>query len=336
MRNFIIAVLLLLIMAATGCGSHKEEQRELNICCSMESKVAALLAEDFTERTGIRVNISRLPAGSFNERMEFIRKNNIDCWLGGTVEEYYLASQQNLLQPYLAAEAYKVPAAMRSKEGYWTSLYLEYVAFISNKERLHELGLYAPDTCGELLKPQLQGEIVIPDYIYGGASYGLVTSIWQLQGREQALKYAAALNRQQVTYTDHVSDAVDMVYSGQKTVAVLPLRYALKLEERYNHLFATVVEDANRNLLTGAAVISSSKHQEEARSFLDYLMSDDSMQVLQNNGYRYLWHVKDYPHNNLRKELLGNVQVPVDDLSWTAVEKNEIIRQWLSAGTEEK
>ena len=69
--------------------------------------------------------------------------------------------------------------------------------------------------------------------------------------------------------------------------------------------------------------------------FIDYLMSDDSLQVLSNNGYQYLWHVKDYPHNNLRKELLGNVRVPVDDLSWTAIEKNEIIRQWLSAGAEE-
>lgn len=335
MHRVFIAVILLMSLLLSGCQQQQKQETEITVCSSMESKATAVLADDFTNKTGIKVKIIRLPAGSFNERIEFIRKNNVDCWLGGTVEEYYLASQQNLLQPYLTKEAYKVPAAMRSKEGYWTSLYLEYVAFISNKDRLHELGLYAPDTCTELLKPQLRGEIVIPDYIYGGASYGLLTSIWQLRGRQQALQYAAELNKQHITYTDHISDAVDMVYTGRKTVAVLPLRYALKLEERYNHLFATVVEDANRNLLTGAAVINGSKQQQEACRFIDYLMSDDSLQVLSNNGYQYLWHVKDYPHNNLRKELLGNVRVPVDDLSWTAIEKNEIIRQWLSAGAEE-
>ncbi len=336
MHKVIMMVILLCAMLTAGCQQQQQETpRELNICSSMEGKATKLLVQDFAGRSGIKINIVQLPAGSFNERLEFIKKNNIDCWLGGTVEEYYLASQQHLLQPYQAAEAYKVPAAMRSKEGYWTSLYLEYIAFLSNKDKLHQLGLYAPNTWNELLRPQLHGEIVIPDFVYGGASYGMLTSIWQLRGKKEALRYAAALNKQQITYADHLTEAVDLVYSGQKTVAVMPLRYALKLEERYSHLFATVVEDANRNLLTGAAIINGSKNQQSAQQFLDYLMSDESQQVLLSNGYRYLWHVKDYPHNNLREELLGNVRVPNDDLSWTAIEKNEIIRQWLSAGTEE-
>ena len=44
-----------------------------------------------------------------------------------------------------------------------------------------------------------------------------------------------------------------------------------------------------------------------------------------------MWHVKNYPYNDGRRELIGNVQVPVDDLSWTSTYKNEIIKKWVNA-----
>lgn len=330
MRKVLLIVVLLCSLLTGGC-MEQEQRKELNLCSSLDSNLTDILAESFAEKANVKVNIRYLPAGTFSERMEFIRANQFDCWLGGTAEEYYLASQQNMLQPYLAQEAYKVPAEMRSSKGLWTSLYLEYIAFISNKEKLRYYGLYAPDTWEELLVPQLKNEIVMPDFIYGGVGYSMITSIWQLRGRDKALAYAAQLNEQNIAYTSSIISVADLVYRGEKTIGILPLKFALSLEDKHKHLFATVVENANRNLLTGAAVVRGGKNSAQAKQFIDYLMDDASMQVLVNNGYNYVWHVKDYPHNNMRRELLGNIAVPIDDLSWTAVEKNEIIRQWLSA-----
>lgn len=331
LHSLLLCLLALIVFALAGCGQQEKPKKDLNLCSSLGKNVTELLASDFTKNSGIKVNIKYLPAGTFDERMAFLKANKFDCWLGGTAEEYYLASQQNLLQPYAAKEAYKVPAELRSKQGYWTSLYLGYIAFISNKDKLHGYGLYAPDTWQELLAPQLKDQIAIPALGSGGASYGMLTSIWQLWGREKALQFAAGLNKQAVTYTTGIGDAVELVYSGQKTVAVVPLAYALNLEEYYKHLFATVVEDANRNLITGAALMNGAADGDEAKEFLDYLMSDGSEALLIKNGYQYMWHVKNYPYNDGRRELLGDVQVPVDDLSWTAVEKSAIIKEWLDA-----
>lgn len=335
MIKFIHRLLLMVLAAAllltAGCGQEEKPKKDLNLCSSFGKNITELLVNDFTQKSGIKVNVKYLPAGTFDERMEFLKANKFDCWLGGTAEEYYLASQQNMLQPYVAKEAYKVPAELRSKQGYWTSLYLGYIAFISNKDKLHYYGLYAPDTWQELLNPLLKDQIAIPSLSAGGASYGMLTSIWQLWGEERALEYAAALNEQAVTYTSGIGDAVELVYSGQKTVAVVPLAYALSLEEHYKHLFATVVEDANRNLLTGAAMMNGAADAAEAQNFLDYLMSDGNEALLAKNGYQYMWHVKNYPYNDGRRELIGDVQVPVDDLSWTAVEKSTIIKTWLEA-----
>lgn len=326
-----IALLLLLMMLA-GCGQEQTPQpKQLMLCSSMSKKITELFAENYSKATGVKVKISYLPAGTQKERLDYLRQNKFDVWLGGTSEEYFLADEQKILQPYIVKEAYKVPAELRNRTGQWTSLYLSYIAFLSNKNNLHAYGLYAPESMEELLAPQLKDEIVLADFNLGGASYGMITSLWQLRGKNEALAYAGRFNAQEPEYTSGFGEAVDKVYIGKKTVAVVPLDYALRLERKHSHLFATVVKDANRNMLTCAAIMRNAEHVEEARAFLDYLMSDEGMELLPANGYYYIWHVKKYPYNDGRRELLGNISVPVDDLGWTASSKSEIIRVWLNA-----
>ena len=327
-----ILALFIMLMLIVGCSSEKPKERpQLHICSSMNKAFTELIVDSFAKKTGTKVTISYLPGGTQQQRFEYLRQHKLDIWLGGTSEEYFMADEEHILQPYLAKDSYKVPAELRNRTGEWTSLYLSYIALLSNKHNLQSFGLYAPESWDELLAPELKEEIAMANFSMGGASFGMLTSIWQLRGREAALEYAAKLNAQNPNYTAGFGEAVDKVYIGKKTVAVVPLDYALLLETRHSHLFATVPKDANRNILTGAAIIKGAPHEELAQSFLDYLMSDEGAELLPKNGYHYMWHVKNYPDNDGRRELSGNVKVPVDDLSWTSTYKNEIIRKWVSA-----
>ena len=163
-----IALLLLLMMLA-GCGQEQTPQpKQLMLCSSMSKKITELFAENYSKATGVKVKISYLPAGTQKERLDYLRQNKFDVWLGGTSEEYFLADEQKILQPYIVKEAYKVPAELRNRTGQWTSLYLSYIAFLSNKNNLHAYGLYAPESMEELLAPQLKDEIVLADFNLGG------------------------------------------------------------------------------------------------------------------------------------------------------------------------
>ena len=319
--------------APTNTTQEGQTVHELKICSSLGQKTTELLLNDFLQRSSgnIKPSVSYIPGGTMEERFKFIDAGAFDCWLGGTAEEYFSANEKGLLQSYAAKESFKVPAELRNRHNHWTTLYLSHIAILSNKHKLHSFGLYAPTTWDELLAPQLKEEIALPDPALGGASFGMLTSIWQLRGKETALKYAAAFNKQQPVLTNSVMEAVDMVYQGKKTIAVLPVAYALELEEKHSHLFATVPKDANRNLLTGIALLKSCKNEAASQDFIDYLMSDFSEKALHASGQLYTWHVKHYPHNNNRNKLVGNLRVPVDDLAWTSTYKSEIIRQWLEA-----
>lgn len=334
MKKLLLILFLGFSLLAAGCAEKRTEeskQKEINICSSLGERMTLTLTRDFQKRYNIKANISYLPSGDFKHRQRFMELNKGDVWLGGTAEEYFLANRASLLIPYQAKEAYKIPADMRSKQGEWTSLYLGYIAFISNRNNLKELGLYAPTKWEDLLEPELRNEITIPDPQLGGASFGMLTSIWQLRGKEKALAYASNLGELNPVYTKYMSECIDQVYSGRKTIGVVPLDLALILEEKHEHLFATVVKDANRNLITGVAMLKFGRNEAEAKQFIDYLISDGGQKALQANGYRNLWPVKNYPFNDGRKELTGNIQVPTDDLAWTSTYKGEIIRQWMEA-----
>ena len=177
MRKFMlykILCLLLGLILLAGCGKESEQnQKQLTLCSSMNKKLTELFAENFSKATGTKVTISYLPGGTQKERMDYLRQHKFDVWLGGTSEEYFLADEQKILQPYIVKESYKVPAELRNRTGQWTSLYLSYIAFLSNKNNLHAYGLYAPETWDELLAPQLKEEIALPDFSLGGASFGM-------------------------------------------------------------------------------------------------------------------------------------------------------------------
>ena len=165
MRKVIIYILTLLALLATGCGSEQPQPKELQLCSSMGTKLTEVIADSYSKAAGVKVNISYLPGGTQQERLDYLRKHRFDVWLGGTSEEYFMADEQHILQPYIAKESYKVPAELRNRTGQWTSLYLSYIALLSNKNNLHAYGLYAPETWDELLARSLRMSWRLPTLI---------------------------------------------------------------------------------------------------------------------------------------------------------------------------
>lgn len=327
------AILLALVSIAlliSGCSSKVDEQKNLKICSSLNETMTDILVNDFAKQENVKVQVSYLPAGSLDERLKFVREQKFDLWLGGTPEEYYMAGGQKMLRSYRPDGAYKVPAEMRENQWRWTGLYIDYIGLLTNRNRLKNLGIYAPDTWNELLKPELWQETALADFKSGGRSYGMITSLWQLRGKDAALRYAASFNSQEPLYTANEWEAIEQVRSGQKTVAVVSLSVALQLERQDKNLFATLLKDGNKNCITASAILQGN-NLEEAQAFMDYLLSDKSKDLLASRGYPLLWRVGDYSHDDGRKMMVGDLDVAVDDLSWTAGQKSTIIQEWLTA-----
>lgn len=319
---------------AHTAGKEEAAKARVKICISMPLEVAGALAEDFTKASGIETEVAPLPPGSVQNRFNFLSASGSDVWLGGTAEEFYLAAEQGLLVSCQPEEAYALPAEFRQNNWLWTALYIDHLAFLSNKENLHYLGMYAPESWQDLLADSFKFELAVPDPKNGGAGYGMMTALWQLKGEEKAMEYAAFFNAQRPEYFVNLQETIDEVRQGYKTVAVVPLSVALFLEQSESNLFATIPEDGNKNLISGAAVLSGGTNHEAAAEFINYLLSRRAAEIVDARGGKLLWSLSAAAGEGLRGRYTGQMLTPVDDLSWTAGQKSAVIGRWLNAGKE--
>jgi len=306
------------------------------ICSAASIKIASTLSKPLTEAilqgyqdtTGITPEVIYIAPGTLTDRLGGLYKKKIDCLIGPGQEEFYLAQHFNMLLPYTSDQLYEVPQKLQAKKNYWTNIWVDYIAFLSNKTRLAKLGISAPENWLEMLNHRLKDEIVLGDYDTSATTYAGIISIWQMQGESISLHYAHNWNRHNIKFVKDHSDAVQDVVRGRKALTLMPLSIALSLAKQNQNLCVTIPQDANKHLFIGAAIMKSTQQEQLAQQFIDYLLSDpfiDSMNII--SPY-VLWHVRHFEDNPQRQALLGNVKIAADDMGWSALTKKEIIKQW--------
>ena len=324
---FIFSLLCLLIL--TGCGTQKQDpsvQGVVRVCSSMNRNLSEALVEDFANKTGIVVEFDPLVATTLSQRLDLLGNSKVDVWMGGSAEEYYMAAERDMLAPYLPKGAANIPPQYMDRDGRWVPLSIDYIALLSNRNNMQKLGIEPPSSWDELLQPVLHNEIVMTDPVTGGPPYGLITSLWQLRGRDAALQFAGILRTQQVLYLPTEAKAGYEVYLGSKAVAVMSLRHALALEREHPFLYAAPVRDGNKNMITAAAILKNGEKRKEAERLMEYLFSKEALQIMREFQMSPLADALN------DKNKYGDIgTVPNDDLRWMAGEKQALIREWLNA-----
>ena len=328
-KYFVLFLLLLCLLFQAGCGSQKQNppvEGVVRVCSSMNRNLSEALVEGFANKTGIVVEFDPLVATSLSQRLDLLSASKVDVWMGGSAEEYYMAAERDMLVPYLPRGAANIPPQYMDRDGRWVPLSIDYIALLSNRNNMRKLGIEPPSSWDELLQPVLHNEIVMADPATGGPPYGLITSLWQLRGRDAALQFAGSLRTQQVLYLPTEAKAGYEVYLGNKAVAVLSLRHALALEREHPFLYAAPVRDGNKNMITAVAILKNGQKRKEAERLMEYLLSKEALQIM-----------REYRMNPLAdalndKNKYGDIgTVPSDDLRWMAGEKQALIREWINA-----
>ena len=326
----LLAALLMLALAGCsglGTGARAEDDKVVAVCSSMNRDLSKALTDDFANRTGIIVEFEPLASQGLIQRLDALSRSTVDVWMGGTAEEYYRAGERKMLVPYHPLAAANIPPAYQDREGKWTPLSIDHIAILSNRNVTNRLHVRPPETWIELLQPVLHKETVMAVPEEGGASYGMITTIWQLRGREKALQYAGLFRTQQPAYVPTDAKAAYAVFRGDKAVAVLPLRHARMLEKEHRFLSAVAVKDGNKNLITAAAILQRGKHRKAAERFMEYLLSPEATRIMLDYGFTPLIESLDRQDRTVKERL----PICNDDLRWAATEKQDIIKTWLNA-----
>lgn len=276
------------------------QQEEVNVYSSRHYDTDNELYENFTEETGIQVNLIE---GSSDELIERILNEGVnspaDIVITVDAGRLWRAKEADVLQPYDSDYLDSVISPeMRDEDGYWVGLSERVRGIIYNKETVNPEDLQG---YWELAGPEWEGRICIrsSNNIY---NQSLVASLIESRGEAETEEWAVSLvNNFARDPQGGDTDQIKAVAAGLCDVAVANHYYLARLmqsdapedievaEKVGIHFPAAEYGGAHVNI-SGAGLAANSPNKENATRFIEYLASEDAQRLyaLANNEFPIL------------------------------------------------
>lgn len=328
MRRLLLAFCLLLPLL-TGCGPSASparfapaEEERLVIYTSHAEEVYGPIVKEFEDRTGVWVQVETGGAGTLLDRIEAEAATpSCDLLFGGGVDSIQACA--SLFEPYVSPLAEEIQPPFRCEEGTWTAFSSLPVVLIYNPVLVRS---NPPESWASLLDPAWRGKIAFAGPAASSSAYtALATLLQALPGEDQELLEAFIRNLDgQVLEAS--SQVVDAVADGTSYIGVISEDMALRAVQAGRDVALLFPEEGTCSTPDGMAVVSGCAHEDNARRFIDFALSEDVQRRVAEHCLR-------------RPVRIGFEQegFPVldYDAAWAGQQRAELLSRWRTLSGDE-
>ncbi len=243
------------------------------------------VAETFGEKYGIDVQVQPLKTGEALEKIVAETENpQADVMYGG-VNYANAINYAQYFEPYTAKGDDKLVEAYQNTNGVATHYCLDgSAALLINIERLKELGINPDDFKGyaDLLRPELKGKglIAMGDPASSSSAWAELTNMLLVMGDEAYDDKAWDWVNKFIGQLDGIIDSSSAIYkgvvSGEYVVGVSYEDPCIGLlVDGAENVKVVYPEEGAVWLPAGAAIVKNAKNMDNAKLFLDWLISDE-------------------------------------------------------------
>ena len=270
---------------------------ELNLYSSRHYDTDIALYENFTEATGIKINLIEAGADELIERIKSEGEASpADLLITVDAGRLWRAEQAGIFQPIdspILRE--RLPENMRHPDGLWVGLSKRARVIVFNAEA----GLPEPlSDYADLADPAHRGKVCIrsSSNIY---NISLMASIVSRMGEAAAEEWAAGVV-ENFARTPQSNDTgqIRAVASGECQIGVANTYYLARLaasDDPADQAVSSAVEivfpgqegNGTHVNISGAGLVSSSPNPENAIKFLEYLTSESAQMLFANGNHEY-------------------------------------------------
>jgi len=301
----LLAVLLAALMLLACCSAMAEEidadliaaaqeEGELVVYGSCEEDYLAAAAQHFEELYGIKTQYQRLSTGEVPAKIEEENGNpSADVWFGGTNNPYDdLAAKGFLDNSYVPVNAAHLTKDIyKNPDGYWYGIYTGILGIMVNKDELDRMGLEAPQTWDDLLKPEYKGLIWLSNYNTAGTAKLVVNTMLQMKGHDEGIKYLVDLDKNIQVYTKSGSGPSKNVGTGECVIGIGFLHDGVTqiVDNGYENIQLIIPKDGTTCEIGPVAIFKGAKHPNAAKLFMEYALSPECVNMAANYGsYQFL------------------------------------------------
>jgi iron(III) transport system substrate-binding protein len=265
MRKYFLKVLAVLTLSL-GLVPAVSAAAEVVLYSSNPSELLDLVAQGFEAKSGIKVSVVRMGTGEAMKRIAAEKERPLcDVFWSGDVA--VLESAKENFQTYRSPEAKALPAGYMEKEARWTASNVHVMIIMVNKSLVKAAEM--PKNWKDLLDPKWKGKIVMTNPEKSGTAYAQVYGIHKLYGWDGIKKLIANAT---------ILDTASLIYKG-----VAAGEYPLGITLEYAAHRYIVGGDKNVGMIypadgtfispEGTGIVKNCPHPEEAKKFVDYLIS---------------------------------------------------------------
>lgn len=287
-------ILIVAVFLGAGCSTHTEE---VNVYSGRHYQADEQLFREFTEQTGIRVNLIKADTDQLMHRLELEGKNTpADLLITADAGRLVQAVSAGLLRPIdsgLPREV--VPRAFRDPEGYWTGLTKRARVIVFHKDRVDPSEL---STYEDLAGPHWEGRVLVRSS-QNHYNQTLMASIVAANGTQGASEWAqGTVNNMARRPQGNDRDQVKAMAAGIGDLAIVNTYYMGLLLNSTNREEREVAAQAgiffpNQNgrgthvNISGIGITAHSPNPENAIKLVEYLLSGRVQEFLSEKNYEY-------------------------------------------------
>ncbi|MBH3404325.1 iron ABC transporter substrate-binding protein [Pseudomonas glycinae] len=245
----------------------------------------------FTEETGIPVTVRNGDDTEMgNQIVQEGASSPADVFLTENSPAMVLVDNAKLFAPVAPATLEQVDAAYRPAHGQWVGIAARSTVFVYNPAKLPEKDL--PKSLMDLASPAWKGRWAASP---AGADFqAIVAAVLEQKGEAATLEWLKGMKANFTAYRGN-SSVLKAVNAGQVDSGVIYHYYAFVDQAKTGenskntalHYFKHQDPGAFVSI-SGGGVLASSKHQEEAQKFLQYITGKQGQEVLRTgNSFEY-------------------------------------------------
>ncbi|MGG4492936.1 ABC transporter substrate-binding protein [Brevibacillus reuszeri] len=259
----------------------KPKSDKLTVYVAGPGKMAAKIKEDFEAKTGVKVEQFDGTTGKILARLEAEKSNPVaDVVILASWPSGLALKEQGLTQSYEGAQNVdKLYDTWVDKEKHLFGYSASALGITYNTKLVSK----PPVEWADLAKPEWKGVVNIPDPSLSGSALDFISGYLNENG-DGGWTLFKSLKANNVAMAGANKEALDPVITGAKSVVMAGVDYmAYEAMAKGEHINIMYPESGTVINPRPAMIMKDAKNLENAKLFMDYLLSDEAQKVVAAN-----------------------------------------------------